>query len=203
MELKDPGSNVLRYPRAMNEVADGLTPTQADLMSAALRQAADDTGAAMAHQLSEPLTVLQLYLHDLRRRCDLAETDPETFRVLVDMALRATERTCEILEIAGRNVLAPLEVGAAVARGWEAIDLWKRNGVAATGAPAAPICKHPLTAREREVLTLVIAGGSNKSGGQTLGISTRTFEAHRAHLMRKVGARNTADLIRISLNGAR
>jgi len=55
---------------------------------------------------------------------------------------------------------------------------------------------HPLTPREEEVLALVKDGSSNKEGGHRLGISTRTFEAHRAHLMGKLGARNVADLIR-------
>jgi DNA-binding NarL/FixJ family response regulator len=49
------------------------------------------------------------------------------------------------------------------------------------------------------VLTLITGGCSNKEGGHRLGISTRTFEAHRAHLMGKLGARNAADLVRAAL----
>src|ERR1700736_3918638 len=43
------------------------------------------------------------------------------------------------------------------------------------------------------------AGASNKEGAHRLGISTRTFEAHRAHLMGKLGTRNAADLVRVAL----
>lgn len=56
-----------------------------------------------------------------------------------------------------------------------------------------------LTPREREVLELISNGQSNKETGRELGISPRTVEVHRARVMDKLGARNTADLIRIVL----
>jgi FixJ family two-component response regulator len=56
-----------------------------------------------------------------------------------------------------------------------------------------------LTPREREVLQLISNGQSNKEAGLQLGISPRTVEVHRARVMEKLGARNTADLIRIVL----
>lgn len=56
-----------------------------------------------------------------------------------------------------------------------------------------------LTPREREVLQLISNGQSNKEAGLELGISPRTVEVHRARVMEKLGARNTADLMRIVL----
>jgi DNA-binding CsgD family transcriptional regulator len=56
-----------------------------------------------------------------------------------------------------------------------------------------------LTPRERDVLDRVVAGASNKEAGRTLGISPRTVEVHRARIMDKLGAKNTADLVRIVL----
>jgi FixJ family two-component response regulator len=53
-----------------------------------------------------------------------------------------------------------------------------------------------LTAREREVLELIVGGRSNKEASRQLGISPRTIEVHRARVMEKLGARNTADLVR-------
>lgn len=53
-----------------------------------------------------------------------------------------------------------------------------------------------LSKRERQVLDGLIAGGTNKSIAMDLGISPRTVEAHRAHLMDRLGARNLADLVR-------
>jgi FixJ family two-component response regulator len=63
--------------------------------------------------------------------------------------------------------------------------------------------KEPLTRREREVLEQFIAGASNKEAGRHLGISPRTIEDHRANIMKKLGARNAADLIRIVMTAQR
>ncbi len=59
-----------------------------------------------------------------------------------------------------------------------------------------------LTPREREVLDYIAGGASNKEVGRRLGISPRTVEVHRARIMRKTGARNAADLVRIVMHGA-
>jgi DNA-binding CsgD family transcriptional regulator len=56
-----------------------------------------------------------------------------------------------------------------------------------------------LTRREREVLKLISEGHSNKQGALRMQISPRTFESHRAEAMRKLGARNTAELVRAAL----
>lgn len=45
-----------------------------------------------------------------------------------------------------------------------------------------------LSAREREVLDGLLLGGTNKRIGKELGISPRTVEIHRAHLMGRLGA---------------
>ncbi|NVK34048.1 MAG: response regulator transcription factor [Rhodobacteraceae bacterium] len=58
-----------------------------------------------------------------------------------------------------------------------------------------------LTNREREVLKEITSGASNKEVAETLGISSRTVEVHRARIMEKLGARNAADLVRIVLAG--
>jgi len=59
-----------------------------------------------------------------------------------------------------------------------------------------------LTEREHDVLEAIIAGETSKMAGRRLGISPRTIEVHRAHILAKCGARNTADLLRIVLNGS-
>jgi DNA-binding CsgD family transcriptional regulator len=48
-------------------------------------------------------------------------------------------------------------------------------------------------------LSLISEGYSNKEGALRMNISPRTFESHRAEAMRKLGARNTADLVRLAL----
>jgi DNA-binding CsgD family transcriptional regulator len=52
-----------------------------------------------------------------------------------------------------------------------------------------------LTPKERGVLAQIIRGASSKEAARTLGISPRTVEFHRANLLQKLGARNTADLV--------
>ncbi len=53
-----------------------------------------------------------------------------------------------------------------------------------------------LTPRERVALAQIVRGSSSKEAARTLGVSPRTVEFHRANVMRKLGAKNTADLVR-------
>jgi FixJ family two-component response regulator len=54
-----------------------------------------------------------------------------------------------------------------------------------------------LTPREHEVLAHIVDCASNKEAAMRLGISRRTVEIHRAHIMQKLGAKNSVDLMRI------
>jgi two-component system, LuxR family, response regulator FixJ len=56
-----------------------------------------------------------------------------------------------------------------------------------------------LTAREREVMDLVVAGHPNKVVAHRLGIAVRTVEIHRARVMEKTGVRNLSELVRLSI----
>jgi len=57
-----------------------------------------------------------------------------------------------------------------------------------------------LTAREAEVLELVVAGLSSREIGVQLGVSFKTVEAHRAKIMRKMDAESVPHLIRLYLD---
>ncbi|HEX3920284.1 MAG TPA: LuxR C-terminal-related transcriptional regulator [Caulobacteraceae bacterium] len=56
---------------------------------------------------------------------------------------------------------------------------------------------HRLTLRERQVLSGVVDGRTNKEIGLALGISSRTVEIHRANLMLKMQAEGLSDLVRM------
>lgn len=51
-----------------------------------------------------------------------------------------------------------------------------------------------LTAREKEVLDLILVGHTNKSVARSLSISPRTVEVHRARIMEKFDALSVVDL---------
>ena len=56
-----------------------------------------------------------------------------------------------------------------------------------------------LTPREREVLSHLVDGETNKMIGQQLGISPRTVELHRAHVMNRLNATNLTELLQVAL----
>ena len=55
-----------------------------------------------------------------------------------------------------------------------------------------------LTPREREVLPFVIAGLANKQAAGDLGIAENTIAVHRGQIMRKMGSRSVAELVRMA-----
>jgi two-component system, LuxR family, response regulator FixJ len=59
-----------------------------------------------------------------------------------------------------------------------------------------------LTRREKEVLTGVATGLSNRLIGERLAISPRTVEIHRANMLNKMGAHHTSEAIRIAIEAA-
>jgi len=54
-----------------------------------------------------------------------------------------------------------------------------------------------LTSREFEVMELVVAGKSNKAIAAAMGLSPKTIEVHRAHVMEKMEAASVAELVRL------
>jgi len=57
----------------------------------------------------------------------------------------------------------------------------------------------PLTPREREIVQLLAEGKSNKEVADTLGISTKTIETHRATIMRKLELKSFAEMVRYAI----
>lgn len=92
---------------------------------------------------------------------------------------------------------------AIVDRVRDAIGAWTRmrehHGNTADPLSRAFAGRERLTPRERDVLSQIVSAASNKEAAQNLGISQRTVEIHRVHIMQKLGAKNTADLVRIVL----
>lgn len=98
----------------------------------------------------------------------------------------------------------PFDADTVVGRVREAIEAKRSSGSRQGEGALAPFAgEEQLTPREREVLERIALGASNKEAGRQLGISPRTIEVHRARIMEKLGARNTADLVRIVYSDVR
>ena len=179
------------------EAGPQLDERESVRLSAVRTRAMDEAGLSIARQLNGPLTALLLYMEELKHHShrlaqDAAERDH--LQQVVQNAMQQTERVCALVkEIGGAPSTArDGEVQGRTERAQECA----RAGGAVLPTDAG---QKPLTRREREVLNLISEGYSNKQGALRMQISPRTFESHRAEAMRKVGARNTADLVRTVL----
>jgi FixJ family two-component response regulator len=64
-------------------------------------------------------------------------------------------------------------------------------------APAKGRASGSLSAREREVMELIVKGLHNRRIAEELGISPRTVEVHKARVMEKLGVKNLVELVRL------
>jgi len=171
-------------------------------LNAARAKAADEMAAAIARELNGPLTALLLYMGEIKHHSDqLAPVsgDRVYLQRMVENALAQTERVCGLVKhLAGSHTaglpfqprVEDTETRAALVPQPQRVP-----GTEVLGQSG----QKRLTKREREVLRLISEGYSNKQGALRMQISPRTFESHRAEAMRKLGARNTADLVRAAL----
>ena len=169
-------------------------------LSAARSRAADEASAAIARQLNGPLTALLLYMNEIKQHSHQFSQAPGNrlyLQQVVENALQQTERVCAMIKQLADSHEPAAESGKTL---WEKRVAGGKDGAGIAGVmlPSGADQK-PLTRREREVLNLISEGYSNKQGALQMGISPRTFESHRAEAMRKLGARNTADLVRLAL----
>jgi DNA-binding CsgD family transcriptional regulator len=178
---------------------EGSAPLEDDLeiarQSATRTRAMDEAGAAIARQLNGPLTALLLYMGEIKQHShQFSQSAGERvyLQQVVENALQQTERVCAMMK-----QLAAGDEGSVIGPGRrrQVKDDTRTPGVMFSSGSD----QKPLTKREREVLNLISEGYSNKLGALRMRISPRTFESHRAEAMRKLGARNTADLVRKAL----
>jgi two-component system response regulator NreC len=141
-------------------------------------------------------------VRDLRSCCPVA-------RVLV-LTIQATEDCIRAAFLAGASGLVLKDATTAelvhgirvVASGqWflsnRAAAHVVRSYLDERGAETSTVAR--VTTREREVLTLIARGESNKKIARSLNRSVKTVEKHRANLMRKLGLHNVADVTRFAL----
>src|SRR5712691_5836192 len=192
-------SHVPKWMENITPLEDHLEIVQ---LSAARTRATEEAAAAIARQLNGPLTALLLYMNEIKQHSHQFSQSPGNriyLQQVVENALQQTERVCALVKQMSDNYPA----SASDAGGKQTSEAQARHpadGARRSGQMFAPETgQKPLTKREREVLSLISEGCSNKQGALRMSISPRTFESHRAEAMRKLGARNTADLVRKAL----
>ncbi len=176
-------------------------------LDAARSRAADDAGNSIVRQLNGPLTALLLYMEELRQhshRLSRESGERDHLQKVVENALQQTERVCALVKQAGGAPMGalptmPARNGPLHGRAERPKEITRESGRCPAAMLSADGSQKPLTKREREVLNLISEGYSNKQGALRMQISPRTFESHWAEAMRKLGARNTADLVRAVL----
>lgn len=93
----------------------------------------------------------------------------------------------------------PLDQARLLAAIQEAYEQQSKQQARHTTHAAAEQRLDCLTPRELEVMQLVVAGRHNRDIAQDLGISVRTVEVHKARMMAKLGTKNIAELVRLSM----
>jgi DNA-binding CsgD family transcriptional regulator len=185
--------------------AEGVgNATEAGISSAARIQFAGEIGAAMAHELNGPMTALLLYIGEIQQNTD--QIRDASLKRVIEGAYTEAERIRASIVKMGDSFESAVPEHSAINVARSAIAWWSQarhvDGVNNDNAGIADdrnrAGEKSLTRRQQEVLCLVSAGHSNKEGAALLKISHRTFEIHRADLMRKLGVRNTAQLVRLA-----
>ncbi|NNJ25692.1 hypothetical protein LzC2_17650 [Planctomycetes bacterium LzC2] len=140
-------------------------------------------------------------------RSQLAAVTPENPSVQALLPLPGPGGTTRWEEWTNRALFAPPDPGApgaprevlefqSVGRD-VSVELAARNRRIEREEAAAQLAK--LTPRERQVLSVVTTGVTNKVIAKDLGITERTVEKHRGSAMRKLGVRSVAELIRAAI----
>jgi two-component system, LuxR family, response regulator FixJ len=97
----------------------------------------------------------------------------------------------------------PFDPYTAVLRVREAVEFWGRRAANAI-VPDLSLPRFfdgvPLSHMERDVLTHIVAGAANAEVAEALGISKQSVANHRWRITKKLGAKNSADLVRIVLS---
>jgi DNA-binding NarL/FixJ family response regulator len=119
--------------------------------------------------------------------------------------LRAASPRTKILLISGAGSISPAAARAAGASGfvskdWGAPDVVKAVRMVGLGmdvfAPAPEPAQAPLSAREREVVSLIAAGSTNREIAEHLILSPHTVKEYTSGIYRKLGVRNRAEAVK-------
>lgn len=119
--------------------------------------------------------------------------DAGFYTVLIHPAAGAGEE--EIARTLKVRRLAEKSINARAAGEWRGEPAGRAPGAAKPPPPALA----SLTARERDVVRLLVCGHSNKNMARILSLSPKTVEAHRARAMKRLGVKTSVELIKLAV----
>jgi DNA-binding NarL/FixJ family response regulator len=129
-------------------------------------------------------------------------------KILVLTVHESEQLVTEVLDAGAHGYVLKADAGRTLVQAIRALlrhqpFLTERMHVEAAGRPgsrrAAAAKRARLSPREREVLQLLSEGKSNKEVGVTLGVTTKTAETHRAHILAKLDLHSMSDLVRYAI----
>jgi len=133
------------------------------------------------------------WFHRLNERPFVAPIILITGRGDIDMAVSA------IKSGAFDFIEKPFDEGRLLASIRNAVEIGRQKASSAAEIDMLQSRLKTLSARQRQVMELAVAGLSNKEIALRLDISPKTVENHRAWVMERIGAKNLAELVRIAM----
>lgn len=173
-----------------------------------------DDAVEQTRRLQPDVTILDVTLPptnglDVARR--IRRIDPNN-QILVLTMHESDDLVSQVFNIGARGFVLKSDAGQDLVAGVEAVSQHKvffssrvaeavletclRGSLAADSAQRGRV---PLSPREREVLRLLAGGRSNRQVATQFRISVKTVEAHRAHLMNKLGLHSISQLTRYAI----
>jgi NarL family two-component system response regulator LiaR len=115
---------------------------------------------------------------------------------LVQEAIRAGAISYLLKNVSADDLAETIRAASA---GRSVLDPQALQALVQDASPTAPGLGHDLTAREREVLALLVQGLTNPAMADQLVVSRATIKAHVSSILAKLGASTRAEAIRLAL----
>jgi DNA-binding NarL/FixJ family response regulator len=151
------------------------------------------------------------HLDGLEATRQIAEAAPKT-RILILTMHESDQMVRRVLEAGALGYVLKSDLAANLVKAVKAVSKGQRfltpkvsqivlqgflNAGAKTGPPPRAVQKP--TARELQIIRLLVDGKANKEIAAALGITVRTVETHRANIMLKLGVHSISGLIRYAI----
>jgi DNA-binding NarL/FixJ family response regulator len=203
-----PASIVVTAERSLLKVVEGALTSHPEFFHVVASTTDGAQAVSLVMQSAPDVAVLDLEMPGLcgvRAVRDLRGQVPRTAVVVIagrkgDLTAAEAMRAGAAVHLTKRDTRQPARVRAAVYVAGDGGRMVAPDGVPSLisaigdGAPArAASPKRALTPREREVLTLMADGGTNRQIAARLDISEQSVKNHISNLLRKLGARNRTE----------